>query len=151
MQLKKECKEEDDHDHEDAIVQCPVGAIPNEDDAQLEPMPSARCPIGAIPNEDDAQLEQLSQDMAKYLRYTAHHEELLGDDGWVALSDALPRLRCTAAQARQAVERSDRDEDDWGCGPRFEMYISGSSTWIRALNGAYYRQRSKAKQSSSNV
>ena len=87
----------------------------------------------------------LSHKMAKFLRHTAYYEDLLDEDGWVPLCDALPRLHCTAAQVAKAVQLSDRYDDEWGCGARFEMYKSGSCTWIRATDGAYYRQRSSAK------
>ena len=116
--------------------------------------------FGPMPNEnatDDDWSKQLSHNMAKFLRHTAYHEDLLGDDGWVRLCDALPRLEFhhgppTAAQVAKAVRLSDRYDDEHDvlcyregtmCCARFEMYISGSCTWIRATDGAYYRQRSQ--------
>jgi hypothetical protein len=87
--------------------------------------------------------DKLSHNMAKLLRHAAYKEQLLNEDGWLPLSTALPRLHCTAAEATKAVEQSDRYDDDWGLGARFEMYISGSRAWIRATDGAYYRDRSQ--------
>ncbi len=86
---------------------------------------------------------KLSHNMATLLRHAAYKEQLLDEDGWLPLSTALPRLHCTAAEATKAVEQSDRYDDDWGLGARFEMYISGSRAWIRATDGAYYRDRSQ--------
>ena len=90
--------------------------------------------------------DKLSHNMAKLLRHTAYKEQLLDEDGWLPLCSALPRLHCTAAEATNAVEQSDRHDDDWGLGARFEMYISGSCAWIRATDGAYYRDRSRKAQ-----
>ena len=84
---------------------------------------------------------KLSHNMAKLLRHTAYNDQLLDEDGWLPLITALPRLHCTAAEATKAVEQSDRCDDDWGLDARFEMYISGSRAWIRATDGAYYRDR----------
>jgi hypothetical protein len=86
---------------------------------------------------------KLSHNMAKLLRHTAYKDQLLDEDGWLPLITALPRLHCTAAEATKAVEQSDRCDDDWGLDARFEMYISGSRAWIRATDGAYYRDRSQ--------
>ena len=87
--------------------------------------------------------DKLSHNMVTFLSHTAYKEQLLDEDGWLPLITALPRLHCTAAEATQAVEQSDRCDDDWGLGARFEMYISGSRAWIRATDGAYYRDRSQ--------
>ena len=102
----------------------------------------------AMPNDNDNEdwMTQLSHNMATFLRHNAYDEDLLGEDGWVPLHDALPRLHCTAAEVAKAVQLSDRYDDEWGSGARFEMYISGSRTWIRATDGAYYRQRSRRSQ-----
>jgi hypothetical protein len=86
---------------------------------------------------------KLSHNMATLLRHTAYNDQLLDEYGWLPLITALPRLHCTAAEATKAVEQSDRCDDDWGLGARFEMYISGSHAWIRATDGAYYRDRSQ--------
>jgi hypothetical protein len=90
--------------------------------------------------------DKLSHNMATFLRHTAYKEQLLDEDGWLPLCTALPRLHCTAAEATKAVEQSDRHDDDWGLGARFEIYISGSRAWIRATDGAYYRDRSRRAQ-----
>ena len=96
-------------------------------------------------DEDDmiCDHDKLSHNMAKFLRHIAHKEELLDEDGWLPLCDALPRLHCTEAEAAKTVQQSDRHDDVWGLGARFEMYISGSRAWIRATDGAYYRDRSQ--------
>ena len=109
--------------------------------------------FGAMPNDNDNEdwMTQLSHNMATFLRHNAYNEDLLGEDGWVPLCDALPRLHCTAAEVAKAVQLSDRYDDEWGLGARFEMYISGSRTWIRATDGAYYRQRSRRSQRSSTA
>lgn len=95
--------------------------------------------------------DKLSHNMAKFLRHIAHKEELLDEDGWLPLCDALPRLHCTEAEAAKTVQQSDRHDDVWGLGARFEMYISGSCTWIRATNGAYYRSRYCARQATDRA
>ena len=71
--------------------------------------------------------DELSHNMATLLRHAAYNEQLLDDDGWLPLSTALRRLRCTMATVFNAVDRSDRHD---GLGARFEMYISGSRVWI---------------------
>ena len=104
-------------------------------------------------DEDDmiCDHDKLSHNMAKFLRHIAHKEELLDEDGWLPLCDALPRLHCTEAEAAKTVQQSDRHDDVWGLGARFEMYISGSCTWIRATNGAYYRSRYCARQATDRA
>jgi hypothetical protein len=87
--------------------------------------------------------DKLSHNMATLLRHAAYKEQLLDEDGWLPLSTALPRLHCTAAEATTAVEQSDRHD---GLGARFGIYISGSRAWIRATDGAYYRDRSRRAQ-----
>ena len=95
--------------------------------------------------------DKLSHNMAKFLRHIAHKEELLDEDGWLPLCDALPRLHCTEAEAAKTVQQSDRHDDVWRLGARFEMYISGSCTWIRATNGAYYRSRYRARRATDRA
>ena len=96
-------------------------------------------------NDNEDWMTQLSHNMAKHIRRIAYNEDLFDEDGWLPLCDALPRLHCTAAEVAKAVELSDRHDDDWGLGARFEMYISGSCTWIRATD---YRHRSRRSQQS---
>jgi hypothetical protein len=88
----------------------------------------------------EAELDKLSRNMAKLLRHAVYNEQLLDEDGWLPLSTALRRLHCTLVTVFHAVNRSDRCD---GLGARFEIYISGSRVWIRATDGAYYRDRSQ--------
>ena len=98
-------------------------------------------------DHDDGMIEQLSHRMAKFLRHTAHKEGLLYEEDWLPLSDALPRLKCNEAELTVAVRLSDRGGDDrWGCGARFQMCVSGSTTWIRATDGEYYRSRASTRR-----
>jgi RNA:NAD 2'-phosphotransferase (TPT1/KptA family) len=90
--------------------------------------------------------DKLSHNMAQLLRHAAYKEQLLDEDGWLPLRTALPQLHCTEAEATKAVEQSDRHDDDWGLGARFEINISGSRAWIRATDVAYYRDRFRRAQ-----
>ena len=91
---------------------------------------------------DKGKIERLSRRMSKFLRHTAHEEGLLLKGDWLKVSHALTRLECNEAELFQAVKLSDRNGDDpWGLGPRFQMIFSGSTTWIRATHGEYYRNR----------
>jgi hypothetical protein len=96
-------------------------------------------------NSDDPML-QLSRGMSKFLKYTAHTQDLLDDDGWLLLADALPWLDATSDGGAKAVASSDRHPDKWGLGPRFELLMSGSRTWVCATNGQYYRERAHGKR-----
>ena len=109
-------------------------------------------PLHAL--NDVAVMKKLSHGMAKFLRHIAHKLDLLDEDGWVDLEDALSHLQgccelnslhsqgllCEACIVK-AVRLSDRDSDRE---PRFELYISGSKTWIRATGGEIYRARSRS-------
>ena len=92
-----------------------------------------------------AHCRQLSHNMAAFLRYTAHSEKLLGEEDWMQLSIALCRLNCTEEDVLQVVKLSDRllksDGKISQQRARFELYISGSTSWIRAVDGEFYRQR----------
>ena len=91
---------------------------------------------------DKGMIERLSRRMSKCLRHTAHKEGLLFEDDWLPMSHALTRLECNEAELSLAVKLSDRNGDDpWGLGARFQMCFSGSTTWIRATDGEYYRSR----------
>ena len=66
-------------------------------------------------------------------------------DGWIEMGAAvshlginLPNHLLTESCIVQAVRLSDRED---GRVPRFELYISGSNTWIRATEGELYRAR----------
>ena len=91
------------------------------------------------------EMVQLSHTMAAFLLHTAHSEKLLGEDDWMQLSIALCRLNCTEEDVLQVVKLSDRllksDGKISQQRARFELYISGSTSWIRAVDGAFYRQR----------
>ena len=109
-------------------------------------------PLHAL--NDVAMMNELSHGMAKIFRHIAHEMCLLDEDGWVDLEDALSHLQgccelnslhlqgllCEACIFK-AVRLSDRDSDRE---PRFELYISGSKTWIRATGGEIYRARSRS-------
>ena len=101
-----------------------------------------------IEDEDDIEEEDpidLSRRMANFLRHTAYKDGLLDEDDWLPLSDALPRLQCNEEEVAQVVKQSDRHDDCLGCGARFEMFTRGSSTWIRATDGEYYRSRGSVR------
>ena len=95
------------------------------------------------------EMVQLSHNMAAFLRHTAHSEKLLGEEDWMQLSIALCRLNCiehcTEEDVLQVVKLSDRlispDGEVKQQRARFELYISGSTSWIRAVDGEFYRQR----------
>ena len=91
------------------------------------------------------EMVQLSHDMAAFLRHTAHSENLLGEEDWMDVCIALCRLNCTEEDVLQVVKLSDRlispDGEVYRQRARFELYISGSTSWIRAVDGEFYRQR----------
>ena len=92
------------------------------------------------------EMVQLSHDMAAFLRHTAHSENLLGgEEDWMDVCIALCRLNCTEEDVLQVVKLSDRlispDGEVKQQRARFELYISGSTSWIRAVDGEFYRQR----------
>ena len=91
----------------------------------------------------DMMLHVLSQKLATFLRYDAIELGWQDGEGWVEVAHACSRLSCTAAQVANVVQRSSRGTDQWGLGPRFEMWIAGPQTWIRAPDGDYYRQRAQ--------
>ena len=76
-------------------------------------------------NDNEDWMTQLSHNMGTCIRHIAYNEDLLDEDGWISLSPCPAHLL-------------HRHDDDWGLGARFEMYISGSCTWIRATDGVYY-------------
>ena len=101
--------------------------------------------------EDEASqcLRKLGHDMAKFLRYTAYDECILDEKDWIRLRVVVGRLQSTYREVVKAVRLSDRLTDQWGVKPRFDLWMSGSKTWIKANDGEYYRLRSQAKHSSS--
>ena len=145
--LSKTVKSVKAEEDEDEAVKAEDEAVKAEDEAEFECNDDEDEDDDIAPDENNNEdwMTQLSRTMAKCLRHTAHKEGMLSPDDWVPLCDALPRLHCTAAQVTKAVQLSDRSPDEWGMGARFEMYISGSCTWIRATDVAYYRRRAQAQ------
>ena len=133
-EVKDDPEDDDEDDPEDDAI-----AIEEDDPEDDEDDPED--------DEDDLEDEdmtKLSHNMAAFLRHTAHDEHLLGDDGWIALEDALPWLDCTAANVEQVVKQSVRHSSVWGVDARFELCIAGPCTWLRAKDGEYYRKRAEA-------
>ena len=96
-----------------------------------------------VPKHGRTSMKSLSHRMAAFLRHAAFVEGMCDEDDWVPLDMALHHLNCTEAQVQKAVRQSERS-DAWGnVVPRFEMWISGKSRWIRATEGEYYRQRAQ--------
>ena len=96
-----------------------------------------------VPKHGRTSMKSLSHRMAAFLRHTAFVEGMCDEDDWVPLDMALRHLNCTEAQVQKTVRQSERN-DAWGNAvPRFEMWISGKSRWIKATEGEYYRQRAQ--------
>ena len=133
--------DESDDDTDEANPTHGMSSTPGICNAAKLECPCAYKPRGVTEGDDieDGTLKQLSHNMAVFLRHTAYKEGLLSEGDWLPMSVALHHLQCNEAEVVQAAKLSDRSIP-YPSGARFEVWISGSMTWIRATDGEHYRQ-----------